>query len=157
MPTDADLQTAFYARGDREKIPRWLLRAIFGMLVLVLALVSYARLTDMPLSAAPPTDVAVVKERVLHIYGDISGEATVLDAGGSVVADLSSDEGGFVAGVWRALALKRRQAGVDPNAPVRLIGYADGRIQLRDPATGWRAELIGFGEDNREAFARLLK
>jgi len=157
MPTQTELREFFASRGDREKIPRWLLRSIAGLLVAVLMLTAWARITDQPLSAAPPEGVPIVKERYVQIFGDISGKARVLDASGTLIADLAPEEGGFVAGVWRALALKRRQAGVDPSAPVRLIGYADGRIQLRDPETGWRAELVGFGADNREAFARLLK
>jgi len=142
---------------DREKIPRILLRAVAVLLVTVLALVTYARVTDMPLASQPPEGVPVVAERTVIIYGSMTGEATVLGLDGTLIADLGPEEGGFVAGVWRALALKRGQSGVPENAPVTLTEYADGRIALTDPGTGWKAQLIGFGADNREAFARLLK
>ena len=156
MPA-ADIRAIATAAPDREKVPRILVRLIGAMLLLILALVSLARFSGMPPAASPPTGVPVLAERKVQIWGSITGEARVLDAHGTLIADLGPHEGGFVAGVWRALALKRRQAGIDPAAPVTLTRYADGRIQLRDPFTGWRAELIGFGATNREAFARLLR
>jgi putative photosynthetic complex assembly protein len=66
-------------------------------------------------------------------------------------------EGGFINGVHRALERVRMQSKVAGNPPVRLVLFADGRLALRDPATGWRAELIGFGDDNRDAFLALLE
>ena len=145
-----------HQQEDREKVPRVLLRAIGLLLLVVLALVSWARLTGVPPTAMPP-DVPIVQERTIHLFGDLSGAARVLDANGGVIADLGPDQGGFIAGVSRSLNIKRRQAGVDTAAPVRLILFADGHIGLRDDFTGWRAELIGFGKDNTAAFAKLLK
>lgn len=140
---------------DRELVPRILLRAVALFVLLVLALVTVARVTGMEPSAMPP-DGPIAQQRTLHIFGDISGSARVLDANGTVVADLGPHQGGFISGVARSLTLKRRQAGIDPAAPVRLIRYEDGRLSLRDDLTGWRAELIGFGKDNAAAFAQLL-
>ncbi|MEL7000230.1 MAG: photosynthetic complex assembly protein PuhC [Pseudomonadota bacterium] len=140
---------------DRELVPRLLLRAVAALLVIVLAMVTWARVTGMPPTALPP-EGEIAKERTLHIFGDLTGSARVLDTHGVMIADLGPNEGGFIAGVARSLAMKRRQAGVEIAAPVRLIGYADGRIALRDDYTGWRAELIGFGKDNTAAFAKLL-
>jgi putative photosynthetic complex assembly protein len=65
-------------------------------------------------------------------------------------------EAGFISGVHRALTRERMLAKVEGNPPVRIVRFADGRLGLRDPATGWRVELIGFGDTNREAFAALL-
>ncbi|MEL7153873.1 MAG: photosynthetic complex assembly protein PuhC [Pseudomonadota bacterium] len=141
---------------DREKVPRVLLRAIGVLLLVVLALVSWARLSGMPPAAMPP-DVPIVQDRTIHLFGDLSGAARVLDANGGVIADLGPGKGGFIAGVTRSLHIKRRQAGVDPAAPVRLVLFADGHMGLRDDFTGWRVELIGFGKDNTAAFANLLK
>ncbi len=141
---------------DREKVPRILLRAIAVLIIVCVAIVSWARITGQTPAAMPP-DIPVVQERVLHIFGEMTGAARVLDANGTLVADLGPDEGGFIAGVARSLALKRNQAGVDPAAPVRLVRFADGHLGLRDDFTQWRAELIGFGKDNTAAFARLLE
>ena len=145
-----------HQQEDREKVPRVLLRAIGLLLFVVLALVSWARLSGMTPAAMPP-DVPVVHERIVHLFGDLSGSARVLDASGVVIADLGPTEGGFIAGVTRSLNMKRRQAGIDPAAPVRLVLFADGHMGLRDDFTGWRVELIGFGKDNTAAFAKLLK
>lgn len=141
---------------NRELVPRVLLRAVGAMLILVLAMVTWARLTGLPPAALPP-EGPVAQERELHIFGDLTGSARVLDVDGTMVADLGPTQGGFIAGVARSLTLKRRQAGVDPAAPVRLVRYVDGRLALKDDFTGWRAELIGFGKDNAAAFARLLQ
>jgi putative photosynthetic complex assembly protein len=140
---------------QREIISRRLLRAMGVLVALSLLLVTYARLTDRPLEAMP-VDGQIIQERVIHIFADMSGAARILDESGSVIADLPSTKGGFVAGVWRAVVFERHKAGVDPDAPVRLMRFADGRLALRDEVGGGRYELIGFGTDNAAAFARLL-
>jgi putative photosynthetic complex assembly protein len=144
------------AQQDREMIPRALLRAMFGLVVIVLLLVAYARLTDRPLEAKP-IDGPVAQERVIHIFGTMAGAAKVLDANGTVIADLDPSQGGFIAGIWRSLNHERSKRNADQNAPVRLVQFADGRLALFDDFTGFRVELIGFGADNTAAFARLLK
>lgn len=143
-------------REDREKIPRILLRAIGLLLFTVLVLVSFARITGMEPAAMPP-NVPAVAERTVIIFGDRAGNARVLDINGTQIADLTPEQGGFISGVWRSMARQRNQMDIDPNAPVRLVKFADGRLGLRDDLTGWRVELIGFGRDNTAAFARLLE
>jgi putative photosynthetic complex assembly protein len=49
------------------------------------------------------------------------------------------------------------QPDVEVTPPVRIVRFADGRLGLRDPATGWRVELISFGSTNRDAFEALLE
>lgn len=147
---------ALTAPEDREQIPRILLRAVGLFIVLVLAMVTWARVTGLPPTAMPPPDEQIIESHTIYLFGEMSGAAKVLDAQGSVIANLGPDEGGFIAGVSRSLTLIRKQAGVDPAAPVRLVRFPDGHLGLRDDMTGWRAELIGFGKDNEAAFANLL-
>ena len=142
---------------DREMIPRVLLRAVVALVLASLVIVTYARLTDRPLEATPPDDVAVAKERRVLLYGNMSGAARVLDLDGTVIADLDPSRGGFIAGIWRVLKRVRGQHQVALDAPVRLVLWEDGRLSILDDTTGWRAELTGFGADNLDAFARLLK
>ncbi len=142
-------------RQDREMVPRVLLRAVALLLLAVLLMVSWARLTGQTPAAMPP-DSKIVQERTLYLFGEMSGAVRVLDENGTMIADLPPNKGGFIAGVSRSLTLKRRQAGIDPGLPVRLVKFDDGHLGLRDDASGWRAELIGFGKDNTAAFARLL-
>ena len=141
---------------DREMIPKVLLRAMLALVVACLLIVTYARLTDRPLEAMPPQDMAIVKERALVIRGSMSGAATVLSPDGTVIADFHSDKGGFVAGIYRVLDRVRGQRGLPADLPVRLVAWEDGRLSLLDDATGWRTELTGFGADNLATFARLL-
>jgi len=148
-------QPDFRNREDREKVPRILLRAIALMLILVLALVAWARVTGQRPASMPP-NVPVVQERQIILFGGTDGSATVLTPDGRVIAQMGANQGGFIAGVQRSLARQREAIGADPAAPVRLVRFADGRLGLRDDLTGWRVEILGFGKDNTAAFARLL-
>lgn len=95
---------------QREIISRRLLRAMGLMVAASLALATYARVTDRPLEAMP-VDGPIVSERVLRIVSDsVSGAARVHDGEGALIADLSPTQGGFVAGVWRAVVFERRKA-----------------------------------------------
>ena len=143
-------------REDREKIPMMLIRAMFGLVMIVLLLVTFARVTDRPLEATPK-DGPIAQERIIHIFGTMAGAAKVLDANGTLIADLDHTKGGFIAGIWRSLNHERAKIDADPKAPVRLVRFEDGRLALFDDTTGFRIELIGFGADNTAAFVRLLK
>lgn len=143
-------------RRDRERIPTLLVRAMFGLVFVVLLLVTYARVTERPLEAKP-VDGPIAQERVIHIFGTMAGAAKVLDANGTLIADLDPTRGGFIAGIWRSLNHERSKVGIDPSGPVRLVQFEDGRLALFDDLTGFRIELIGFGADNTAAFARLFE
>ncbi|MEM7546224.1 MAG: photosynthetic complex assembly protein PuhC [Pseudomonadota bacterium] len=144
------------ARRDREKIPTILLRLMFCLVGCALIIVTYARLTDRPLEATPNTAQPIVAERSLILSGEMNGAAQVMDVHGQVIASLSPEKGGFISGVYRVLVHERKKHNVPLHTPVRLVEFEDGRLALFDDATGWRAELIGFGRDNYAAFARLL-
>lgn len=140
---------------DRDLVPRIMVRAMFGLVLTVLALVTYARLSDAPLVSTPP-ESAVVLERHVFLQGEMSGAATVLDGNGALVARLAPEKGGFIAGIARVLDRERTKHGVALTGPVTVIKRADGRISIHDPSTGWGADLMGFGKDNALAFIRLL-
>ena len=144
-----------HARAD-ELVPRILIRATLALLLVILSLVTVARLTDRPLDSTPaPTEI--ITERGIHISGEASGAARVLDASGNVIATFASDKGGFVAGSDRVLQRERGKIGADSAAPVVLRLRAGNRLSLYDPTTDWSAELMGFGADNLRTFARLLE
>ena len=140
---------------DKELIPRVMTRAMLALVLTVLALVTYARVTDRPLIATPPEGNIVVSRDVI-LSGDLSGSATVLNLDGTVVADLTPDQGGFISGVWRVVLRERTKHRVALDGPVTLIRRDNGRVEILDPSTGWGADLMGFGADNARAFARLL-
>jgi putative photosynthetic complex assembly protein len=151
---DFDEKRAQAERDRRAMIP--LLRAVGALVVASLVMVTVARLLGLQPAATPDDSVPVVAERLIQIKGSLDGSATVADEAGVVFADLGPMEAGFIAGVHRALDRTRMLQKVEGNPPVRLVRFADGRLAIRDPATGWRAELIGFGDDNFAAFLGLL-
>lgn len=141
---------------DKDVIPRFLVRAMFALVMTVLVLVTFARLTEMPVVSKPPTGNVLV-ERTILLKGDLSGAALVQDIDGTVIADMAPDEGGFVSGVWRVIARERTKHRLPLDGPVVLQRHDTGRISIHDPSTGWHADLMGFGIDNARVFARLLE
>lgn len=140
---------------DRDLVPRRMIRAMLILVLSVLALVTYARLSGAPVIVTPP-DSPVVLERTVFLTGAMSGAATVLDANGTLIARLAPEQGGFVAGIGRVLDRERTKHGVPLSGPVTIIARRDGRVSIHDPSTGWGADLMGFGQDNARAFIRLL-
>jgi putative photosynthetic complex assembly protein len=147
-------QNATTARNpEKDMIPAGLLR---GMLVLVLttvALVSYAAYTDRPKVGVPEAST-MLRERFLILEGHSAQAVTVKTPDGKVLVDLP--HGGFVTVIQSGMATERRRHGIVENTPVRLVEYANKRLVLEDPATGWSAELYAFGSDNKAAFERLF-
>ncbi|WP_295313165.1 photosynthetic complex assembly protein PuhC [Roseobacter sp.] len=143
-----------HARSE-ELVPLILVRAMFGLVALVLLIVTLATLAGREPDSKPPAG-KILTERAIHLSGDASGAARVLDASGTLIADFASDKGGFVAGIERVLARERAQSGADMTAPVLLQLREGNRLSLYDPVTGWSAELMGFGATNTRTFARLL-
>ncbi len=142
-------------RSPDEKIPPILIKGMFGLVALCLVLVTAYVLTGQPVVSTPP-DSPVVASREIVIAGDMGGRASVLAADGTVIAELSAEEGGFISGVARVIARERGKRGLGTEAPVTLVRRENGRLSLHDPLTGWNADLMGFGLDNARAFARLL-
>jgi putative photosynthetic complex assembly protein len=147
--------TRVYADRD-AMIPRALVRGVMALMLAALAITTYASVTDRPPVSTPP--VAPVKaEASLILESDAaSGAATVRLADGTLLADLDPEAGGFIAGVHRVILRERTKHRVAQDGPVLLQAYENGRMAITDPATGWSADLMGFGADNARAFARLL-
>ena len=141
---------------ERELVPRLFVRAMFGMVMLCLVMVSAYRWLDGPVQYTAP-DSPVVIEKTLFLEGAMSGAAKVFAEDGTVIADYSPEEGGFISGIWRVLQRERTKARVDLNGPVIVRARENNRLEIFDPSTGWGADLMGFGADNSAAFARLLK
>jgi putative photosynthetic complex assembly protein len=146
-------------KRDKEMVPTILLRAMGVLVLCALFIATYATLTDRPLEAMPlmEGETGIVKSRAVILDADgMTGAARVLDANGTVIADFDPSQGGFVAGVQRVLKFEREKRGLGMEVPVRLVLFENGQLSLRDDATGWRAELVGFGAENARIFAGLL-
>ena len=140
---------------DREMVPRALVIAMFGLMAAALLLVSYARITDRPLTGVPQPS-AIVKEMPITLIGARSGGVTVADASGTEIAWSFRDKAGFIDVIWVSVSRERKVQGVAGNPDLRLVRRANGHTAIIDPATNWSIELIGYGQDNIAAFARLL-
>jgi len=149
----ADAHTRFHRPDANDMIPRKVVGAMVGLALVSLALVAWARVTDQPMSAMPPA-AEVVRERTIVLVGGGAQAVTVRDETGAVLADMA--HGGFVTVIQNGLQRARRVHGVDPELPVRVVEYANGRLTVHDDITGWRVELGNFGGDNRAAFERLM-
>jgi putative photosynthetic complex assembly protein len=144
-------QTRKESEGD--KIPKGLLIAMFLLAMSALVIVSYAVLTGRP-HEGQPAEAAILHERTVILEGHGAKAVTVRDENGALLADLA--HGGFVTVIQNGLERARTVGHADQTKPVRLIAYANGRLTIIDPETGWTAELGAFGSDNRAAFERLM-
>lgn len=147
------------AKRDKEMIPTVLVRAMFGLALLTLLLVAWARFTDRPLMATPPivpiaTEVTLNFERASITGG--SGSVTIRDANGAALVTSSDEKKGFVEVIWRVVERKRMLAKVEGNPPLRIVRYEDRRIAIIDEASNFTVQLTGYGPDNVAAFATLL-
>ncbi len=137
----------------REMIPAHLLRAMLALVIASLILVSYSVLSGRG-HVGTPEPARIVAERDIILKGGGAQAVTVLDANGALLMDLP--HGGFITVIQNGLERARHVAGIDPQRPVRIVEYANGRLTVLDDATGWSAELGAFGSDNRASFERLM-
>jgi putative photosynthetic complex assembly protein len=136
-----------------ERIPRWLVRSIAVMLVLVLGGVGFMRLNGFSPTVQP---AALLAERTLAFADAPDGAVLVTDAQtGERLAEMRGEQG-FLRGVLRGLARERRAQQVGATTPYVLSLHADGRLLISDPHTGQRIDLASFGPDNAAVFARWL-
>jgi len=139
--------------APKEIIPKVLLRAMFGLALASLIIASYASFTGRT-PVGRPEAAAVLAERMIILQGGGSKAVKVLDADGTLLLDLP--HGGFITVVQNAMETERGRSGIDPLLPLRLVSYANGRLTVEDPETGWSVETQGFGSYNEAAFRQLL-
>ncbi|CTQ48021.1 photosynthetic complex assembly protein PuhC [Jannaschia donghaensis] len=140
---------------DREMVPRFLVQAMFALMIGTLALVAYARLTDRPLEGTRPT-ATIVEERSFTMVGDRGTGVGLFDANNVQVAHSNDNKKGFIDVIWVSVNRERLVQGADMAAPIRVVRRDDGKTAILDDATGWSIVLIGYGRDNVAAFADLL-
>jgi len=149
-----------FIERDKDLIPPVLVRAMLLLVVSTLTLTSFAVLSNRDPAAMPLKlgEAPVIAERTFILGGDpISGSAKLTTLDGTVISDLGTNEGGFLATVLRVLKRSRMQRGVEMAVPVRLVEFENGQLTLIDTADGTPITLNGFGPDNEAAFAKLLE
>lgn len=135
-------------------LPRVPLFAAAALVLASLVLVAFVRLTGVGVAHYP--DAAAVEVRELRFEDRADGAIRVVDARDGTEVEVLTGPNGFVRGTLRGFARDRKRQGVGPEVPLRLIGRADGRLTLEDPATGRRVDLESFGPTNAAAFAQLM-
>jgi putative photosynthetic complex assembly protein len=136
-----------------EMIPVALLRAMFALAAISLAITTVAVVTDRP-TVGQPKASEVVASKAIILEGNDAQAVTIRNPDGTLLADLP--HGGFITVIQNAMARERLVHRVTGNPPLNIVRYANGRLAAEDPATGWSAELYAFGADNKAAFERLL-
>ena len=139
--------------ADRNPLPRGALLAIGGVLLATVIGVAAVRLSGVTIRAP---DEAAVAVRELRFEDRPDGSVAVIDAPTKTVIHTITGENGFFRGALRGLARERKRNGLGSEQPFQLIGRADGRLTLVDPATGQRIDLESFGPTNAAVFARFM-
>lgn len=134
-------------------LPRGVLLAVGAVLLATLIGVASVRLSGTDISEP---DEAAVAVRELRFEDRPDGSVVVIDAPSQTVIHTMTGENGFFRGALRGLARERKRNGLGSEQPFQLIGRADGRLTLVDPATGQRIDLESFGPTNAAVFARFM-
>lgn len=139
----------------QTKLPIAPLMAMAALVLSCLVGVSAVRLSGM--SAVQQADAATLATRQLRFEDRTDGGIAVLDAAnGALLATVAPGTNGFLRSTMRGLVRERKRQGMGPELPFELLGRADGRLTLVDPATGRRVDLESFGTTNSAVFAQLL-
>lgn len=136
-----------------DPVPRFPLVAAGVMVAIIFAAVAAASLSGMVIRA-PDAKAVVVRE--LRFEDRPDGSIAVFDGRSGKEIDAVTGQAGFIRGTLRGLARERKRLGLGPDQPFELIGRADGRLTLNDPATGQRVDLESFGPINAGVFAEML-
>lgn len=139
---------------DDPGVPRGALIAVGLLLATVIALVALVRLTGVGHERVP--DAAAVDVREFRFEDRPDGSIAILATERRQVATVEPGTNGFLRSTMRGMARERHRQGLGDDVPFRLIGRADGRLTLEDPATGRRIDLESFGPMNAAVFAQLM-
>ena len=140
---------------DKEMVPRILVQAMFGLMLASLALVSFAVITERPLTGVP-TLQPIEAEVSVTLEAFDSGNVAVLDASGETIARSNDDKNGFIGVIHRVMVRERMLNQAPLSAPVRVVRRENGIVAVMDTVTDWSIELVGYGQDNVAAFAKLV-
>ena len=79
-----------------------------------------------------------------------------MNASGETIARSNDDKNGFIGVVHRVMMRERMLNQAPLNAPVRVVRRENGIVAVVDTVTDWSIELVGYGQDNVAAFAKLV-
>ena len=138
-----------------QQVPRGALLAIGALVIAAVigaGLARFSGLGAMRVTAAPTVQV-----RELRFEDQPDGGVAIHDAGsGRVIQTVAPGTGGFLRGTMRGLVRERKRQGIGDDVPFRLVGHADGRLTLEDPAIGRLIDIGSFGPSNSAVFVQLM-
>ncbi len=137
----------------RPSFPRPILFGTAALVAFTICAATYGRLTGG--GVEPPT-APITAQRILSFADRDDGAVVVTLAKTGQTLDVMTGQNGFLRGTLRGFGRTRRMDGIGSVPPLRLTGYADGRLVLFDPQTNRVVELEAFGSDNEAVFVRLL-
>ncbi len=150
------MNAAPHTQAAPVAFPRGPLLAVGALLLCVLLAVTAVRLSGMGAVRVP--DAAASQVGSFRFVDASDGAVQVIDATtGRALSRIEPGTNGFLRSTLRGLARERRRQALGADAPFELIGRADGRLTLLDPATGRRVDLESFGPANARVFAQLLQ
>ena len=135
----------------RNLMPRGALLALTSVLLVTVVSIATARYAGIS-TRQPDAPALLVRE--LRFEDTPEGAVAVIDGVTGARIETVTGEQGFLRGTLRGLARERKRANLGPEQNFQLIGRADGRLTLADPATGQRIDLESFGPTNAAVFAR---
>ncbi|MGJ7506188.1 photosynthetic complex assembly protein PuhC [Variovorax sp. GT1P44] len=142
--------------NPRDPLPAGVMGALGALVLAALFAVSFVRLTGI--GVVHVADAEAVSVREFRFEDRPDGGITVLDArSGRPVHSVAPETNGFLRGTMRGLARERHRRGIGAEIPFRMVGRADGKLTLEDPATGRRVDLGSFGPTNAAVFAGLMR
>jgi putative photosynthetic complex assembly protein len=126
--------------------------------LVAIALITAAAVRVTGVGAVRVADAPAVAERALRFEDRPDGGITIVDAASDrEIGAAAPGTNGFLRSTLRGLARERKRQSIGAEQPFVLIGRADGRLTLIDPATQRRVDLEAFGPTNADVFARLLR
>ncbi|MGF1508069.1 MAG: photosynthetic complex assembly protein PuhC [Myxococcota bacterium] len=138
-----------------QAFPKGVLYGSAALIAVVAALVWFGRATDIGTVHMP--EASAVQSRDVLFTDEQDGAVIARDAGtGARLVRFEPGTAGFVRGVLRGLVRERKLEGMGQNVPFRLTRWSDGRMSIRDTATGRVVELDAFGPTNAKSFAGIL-
>lgn len=151
MSTQRDMDDFF----SRRLTSTYQLAGMAGLVVVAMISAGIARTTGFGATRlVEPTGGVSVD---LRFEDGPAGTIRVSEAsGGSAPVIIMPGESGFVRTAVRSLARERQAAGVGAEVPFRLGRTDDGRMWLRDIATGRILYLDAYGPQSAQSFGRLL-
>lgn len=153
--SNAQIDLSSHGHDHENLAPKPLLIAAAGLVLSVLALVTFSQITGI--GKATPTPLAVTQSVSINFVDDADGGVGVLSAEtGTRIYTYPPASGGFVRVALRALAVDRFRMGIGSEPPFTLAQTQEGVLVLSDPSTGKRVTLEAFGSGNAETFSALL-